>query len=150
MSGQAGRPLIYGEFLPTLDELVAAANGGRRNSDRVRIERGHVVLRHAEIYQGGLSTGPAGAVSSRHSRDATGDGLPLLPQLRRSGGALEFTQHANLHGVSHAGAEGQSETRTGARELENWSASRVGATASHARLRFLQSFRTRQSRDQLL
>ena len=98
-----------------------------------------MVLRHAEIHAGAVSTDPAGAVSARYSRVATRNGLPLLPQFRRYGGALEFAQHPDLHELPHPGAEGQSEARAGARELENGQADRVGADPSHARLCFLQS-----------
>ena len=108
-----------------------------------------MVLRDAEVHTRGLSANPAGAVPARCSRLATRDGLPLLPQLCRSGGAFEFAQYANVHELPQPGAEGQSKTGAGADELENWKPDRMGATASHARLRFLQSLRARQSRDQL-
>ena len=120
VSGEAGRPLIYGEFLSTLVQLAAAANGDRWHSDRLRINRGHVVLRHAKIYARRLSTDPAGAVSARHPCHSTRDGLSLLPQLCRSGGAFQFTEHPDLHELPFAGAKGQSKARTSAGKLEDW------------------------------
>src|SRR5205085_1945294 len=106
------------EFFSTLDKLAAAENCSLRRGDRVRADRRDLVLRHAEIYPRRLSADPAGSVSARHPCLAARDGLPLLPQLCRRGGAFEFAEHAGLHELPHAGAEGQPETRAGARELE--------------------------------
>ena len=79
-----GPPLIfYGEELfPTLDELAATPNGGRRHFGGLWTDGGNLVLRDAQIYPRRLPADPAGAVSARHSCVATWNGLPLLPQLR--------------------------------------------------------------------
>ena len=66
---------------------------------------GHLVLRHAEIYKGRIPADPAGAISARYSRNAIGNGLPVLPQLRRSGRAIERAQHCDVHELPHAGGE---------------------------------------------
>jgi len=54
----------HGKFLSTLDELGADQARSLRHRARVWIDRRHMVLRHAEIYQGPISTDPAGAVST--------------------------------------------------------------------------------------
>ena len=99
----------YGKFLSTLDELDTDQARGLRHCGRQWIERSDVVLRDAKILEGRLSTGPAGAVPARHSRDAAGNGLPILSQLCRNGGALECAQHPDLHELPYPGAEGQPE-----------------------------------------
>ena len=78
----------------------------------------HMVLRHAEIYKSRIPADPAGAVSARYSRDPTGDGLPVLSQLRGSGRAIERAQHCDMHELPHASGERQSQASAGTGELE--------------------------------
>ena len=87
----------HGEFLSTLDELAADQDSCVRHRGRLRVNGCHMVLRHTEVYEGRLSTDPAGAISARYSRHAIGNGLPVLPQLRRRGGSVECAQHPDLH-----------------------------------------------------
>src|SRR5262249_50151024 len=61
-----------------------------------------MVLRHTEVHQSRIPADPAGSVSARYSRDPTGDGLPVLSQLRRSGCAVERAEHRDLHELPHA------------------------------------------------
>src|SRR5437867_9225772 len=107
------------DLLSTLDELGADQARGLRHRARLWIDRRHVVLRHAKVYQGSVSADPAGAVSTRHSRHAAGNGLPLLPQLCGSSGALECPQHADVQELPYAGAKGQPEAGARAGELED-------------------------------
>ena len=79
-----------------------------------RLDRGHVVLRHAEVYQSRIPTDPAGAVSARYSRDTTRYGLSLLSQLRGSRRAIQCAEHADVHELPHASGKGQSKAPTGA------------------------------------
>ena len=110
-------------------------------------DRRHLVLRDAEIHQGGLSTGPAGPVPARHPRLPTRHGLPLLPQLCGSGRAFKRSEHAALYELSLSSPKGQCEARAGAAELEGRAANRLGLDPSFAGLRFLQSRRACESRD---
>src|SRR5215471_18407361 len=104
-----------------------------------------MVLRYAEVHKSRIPADPAGSVSARYSRDATGYGLPVLSQLRGSGRAIERAQHRDVHELPYASGQGQSEAAAGAGELEKRSASRMGVAVSHGRLRLLQSFGSRKS-----
>src|SRR5215217_8052480 len=109
-----------------------------------------MVLRDAEIHEGAVSADPARAISARPSRDAIGDGLPILSQLCRSRGAIERAKHAAVHELPHTGAKRQPEARTGTRKLEDRQPDRLGVDSSNGRLRLLQSLRACEPRCQLL
>src|SRR5258708_16683645 len=102
-----------------------------------------MVLRHAEVHESRIPADPAGAVSARYSRDPTGDGLPVLSQLRGSGGAIERAQHCDMHELPYTSGERQSPAAAGAGELEKPSARRMGVALSHRRLRLLQQLTPR-------
>ena len=99
----------HGEFFSTLDELGADQARALRRCARLRIDGRDMVLRDAEIHEGAISADPACAISARYPRDAVGDGLPILSQLRRSRGAIECAKHAALHELPYPGAKGQSQ-----------------------------------------
>ena len=132
-----------------MDELAPAETRGVRDICRERVNRCHLVLCYTEIYQGGLPTDSAGAISARHSRLPAGDGLPLLSQLRGSRCALKRTQHCDMHELPHASGERQSEAAANAGELEKRSTSRMGVAVSHGRLRLLQPLGAREPGHQL-
>ena len=108
----------HGQFFSTLDQLDTDQADRLRHCDRLWLERGHVVLCHAEVHQSRIPTDPAGAVSARYPRDTAGNGLPLLSQLRGGRRAVECAEHRDVHELPHAGGKGQSKAAAGAGELE--------------------------------
>src|SRR5262249_57706329 len=92
----------HGKFLSTREEVGWNKDDRLRDCARRWFNRGYLVLRHAEIHKGWIPADPAGAVSARYSRHATGNGLSILSQLCRSSCAIERAQHCDVHELPHA------------------------------------------------
>src|SRR5206468_11285538 len=114
------------ELFPALDELATAKDRDLRRLRHHGVSRRYLVLRDAEIHPSRLSTHSTSSISARYPCDPTRHGLPVLPQFRRSGSALEFAGYPGLHELPSAGPKSQSEARAGARKLENRQTDRVG------------------------
>ena len=97
--------ISHGQLLSTLDQLDTAQIGDLWHHCGLWIDRRDLVLRDAKVHKDWLRADPASAVSARHPRFATGNGLPLLSQLCGNGGAVQCAEYADLHELPYTGAK---------------------------------------------
>src|SRR5438874_8224314 len=97
--------ISHGQLLSTLDQLDTAQTSDLRNHRPLWIDRSDLVLCDAKVHKDRLRTDPASALSARHPRFATGNGLPVLSQLCGNGGPIECAEHPDLHELPYTGAK---------------------------------------------
>ena len=146
------RPLLirYGEFFSTLDKLAAAQDRDLRHRHRLRVDRRDLVLRHAEIYARRLSADPAGAVPARSFTFRSSGWIAVIATALSTWRRIRIFPNTQTCMNCHTQVQKDNPKLEPVRaSWKTGQAGRVGAASSHARLRFLQSLRARESRDQL-